>query len=139
MSDASLVARGKVVKLVHVGTVARSTSAAERFYGELLGLQRSSTKSLAPALARQLFGIERELTILNFIGDGAHFEVFVDQSAAPIETISHVCLEVDALDRLVERARSMGFPVLRAVKGAGWVTFLEDDEGHRFELKQSSS
>jgi catechol 2,3-dioxygenase-like lactoylglutathione lyase family enzyme len=125
------------MKLLHVGTVARSAQAAERFYGELLGLKRASTKSLAPALAQQLFGVERELSILNFVGDGAHFEVFVDEFATPSGRIAHVCLEVEDLDRLIERARSMNFPILRVAKGSSWVTFLDDDNGHRFELKSA--
>jgi len=126
------------MKVRHIGIVCRHEAAATRFYAGLLGLKQADTKTVAAALARQLFDIDAELRIANYIGDGIHFEVFFhdDPQESP-GRIAHVCLEVADLDTLVDRARAMNITVLQVSRGEGWVTFIEDDDGHRFELKQA--
>ena len=125
------------MKVRHVGIVCRCETAATRFYGDLLGLRQADPKTVPAALAQQLFGINAELRIANYIGDGVHFEIFFgDDLHESSGRIAHVCLEVAELDTLLERARSMNVTVLRVSRGEGWVTFIEDDDGHRFELKQ---
>jgi catechol 2,3-dioxygenase-like lactoylglutathione lyase family enzyme len=126
------------MKVRHIGIVCRREAAATRFFGDLLGLKQADTKTVPAALAQQLFGIDAELRIADYVGDGIHFEIFFrdDLQESP-GRIAHVCLEVAELDTLVERARAMNVTVLRVSKGEGWVTFIEDDDGHRFELKQA--
>ena len=125
------------MKVRHIGIVCRREAAAARFYGDLLGLRQGDTKTVPAALAQQLFGIDAGLRIANYIGDGVHFEVFFgDDLPESPGRVAHVCLEVAELDTLLERARSMNIAVLRVSRGDGWVTFIEDDDGHRFELKQ---
>jgi catechol 2,3-dioxygenase-like lactoylglutathione lyase family enzyme len=126
------------MKAVHIGIVCRRGAAATRFYGDLLGLKQANTKTVSAGLAQQLFGIDAELRIANYVGDELHFEIFFsnDLEDSP-GRIAHVCLEVAELETLVERARAMNFTVLRVSKGEGWVTFIEDDDGNRFELKQA--
>ena len=128
------------MKVGHIAIVCRREAAAARFYGDLLGLQKADTKTLPAALTRQLFGIDAELRIANYVGDGIHFEVFFrddpPESAGPI---AHVCLEIAEPDALLERARAINVTVLRVSKGEYWVTFIEDDDGHRFEIKQAQA
>ena len=126
------------MKVKHIGIVCRSEAAARRFFGELLGLKQADTKTVSAHLAQQLFGFDAELRIANYVGDAVHFEIFFrDHLQEASGRIAHVCLEVAELDTLVERARAMNVTVLRVAKGDGWVTFIEDDDGHRFELKQA--
>jgi catechol 2,3-dioxygenase-like lactoylglutathione lyase family enzyme len=126
------------MKVRHIGIVCRDEAAASTFYGELLGLKQASTKTVSAALAQQLFGIDAELRIANYVGNGIHFEIFFsdDPSQSP-GRVSHVCLEVAELDALVEQAQAMSVTVVRVSKGERWVTFIEDDSGNRFELKQA--
>ena len=128
------------MKVGHIGIVCRSEAAAARFFGDLLGLRKASTKLLPAALARQLFGIDAEVPIANYVGDGIHFEVlFHDHRPASSGPIAHVCLEIAEPDAFLERARAMNVTILRAAKGEGWVTFIEDDDGHWFEIKQAQA
>jgi len=126
------------MKVRHIGIVCRHEAAAATFYGELLGLRQANTKTVSAALAQQLFGIEAELRIANYVGDGIHFEIFFsdDPSESP-GRVAHVCLEVAELDALVERAQAMNVTVLRVPRGERWVTFIEDNSGNRFELQQA--
>ncbi len=126
------------MKVRHIGIVCRREAAAKRFFGDLLGLKQADTKTVSAALSQQLFGVDAELRIANYVGNGIHFEIFFhDDPPESPGRIAHVCLEVAELDTLVERARAMKVTVLRVSKGEGWVTFIEDDDGHRFELKQA--
>jgi catechol 2,3-dioxygenase-like lactoylglutathione lyase family enzyme len=127
------------MKVGHIGIVCRREREAERFFTELLGMTKSDRKTIPAALARSVFGIDAELQVANYVGDGIHFEVFLRDDPPEIpESIAHVCLEIDDLDALLARARAMNVTVLRVPKGEGWVTFIEDHDGHRFEIKQAA-
>ncbi|MBN2197517.1 MAG: VOC family protein [Polyangiaceae bacterium] len=124
------------VEVGHLGIVCRSAPIAARFYGELLGLRLANTKTLPAALARDLFGVDAELPIVNYVGDRIHFEIFLhDDLAGGNGSIAHTCLECSDPEALVERARAMGYSVCRAPRGDGWVTLIDDLDGHRFEIK----
>lgn len=126
------------MRLGHVALVCRSEPAAARFYGEFLKLTLRDTKTAPAALSRQLFGVDAEIPIANYVGDGIHFEVFFrdDPKDAP-GRIAHVCIEVAEPEALFERARAMGVTVLRAPRGDRWVTFVQDEDGNRFEVKRA--
>ena len=124
-------------KIVHVGIVCESEACAARFYSELLGLEVAYTKTVPPALALPLFGIDADLSILNYVGPGAHFEIFIHAQGRRGSSIPHVCLEVTDLGEFVERAQTLGFPVTRVPRGDGWVTFIDDSDGNRFEIRQA--
>ena len=128
------------MKVAHVALVCRSEKAAARFYGKFLGLKAASSKTVPAELSRQLFGIDAELQIGNYVGETTHFELFFlgDPEQAP-GRVAHVCLEVADSDALLERARAMNVTVLKVSKGEGWVTFIEDDDGNRFEIKQAQA
>jgi catechol 2,3-dioxygenase-like lactoylglutathione lyase family enzyme len=127
------------MKVGHIGLVCRSEQGAARFFGEFLGLTRRDEKTSPATLSGPLFGIDAELKIANYVGDGIHVEVFfrADPQESP-GRIAHVCLEVAEFDALLKRAEAMNVTVLRVPKGEGWVTFIEDDDGHRFEIKKTT-
>ncbi|HTP28173.1 MAG TPA: VOC family protein [Anaeromyxobacteraceae bacterium] len=124
------------MKLRHVGLVCRSESVADHFYRDLLGLKKSERKEIPASLARPLFGVDSEIALFYYTGDGFQVEVFIHE--APGETpgrIAHACLEVDEYDQLLTQARTLGFKVTRLAKGTGFVSFLDDMDGNRFEIK----
>jgi catechol 2,3-dioxygenase-like lactoylglutathione lyase family enzyme len=124
----------------HIGLVCRREEQADRFFVDFLGLEKSDKRTIPASLSRPLFGIDTALEVANYFGGGIHFEVFLRDD--PQETPSrfgHVCLEIDGLDAFLERARNMNVTVLRVPKGEGWVTFIEDYDGHRFEVKQAGA
>jgi catechol 2,3-dioxygenase-like lactoylglutathione lyase family enzyme len=128
------------MKVKHIGIVCRREPEADKFFGELLKLEKSNRVTIAASLSQAIFGIEVEaaLEVVNYVGSGLHFEVFLrdDAQEAP-GRIAHVCLEIDEPDALLERARAMNVTVLRVPKGEGWVTFIKDSDGHLFEIKKA--
>ena len=63
--------------LLHVALTSGSEERADAFYVGLLGLKKAGPKILPTEIGRTLFGIDRELTVINYTGGSAHFEVFV--------------------------------------------------------------
>ena len=124
------------MKLKHIGLVCRSESFADRFYRDLLGLQKSEPREISASLARPLFGVDSDVASFYYTGDGFQVEVFIHEAAGETPgRIAHACLEVEDPDQLLTRARAVGFPVTRLAKGTGFVSFLDDMDGNRFEIK----
>ena len=121
----------------HVALVCSSEKNADRFYMELLGLEKSVPKILSAELVRAIFNIESEMTVINYAGEKVRFEIFIaDQGNAPDAIpLPHVCLEVKEIDKLVEKCRAMGFEVILAPKGERILTFILDHDRNLFEIK----
>ena len=125
--------------LRHIGLVCSSEENAKRFYGDILGLTRLNTKQAPASLSEALFGLDTELTIINYGAEGVHFEVFIrPEYRNPSARIEHVCLEVAEMQPFVEKCGEQGVDVLRVPKGDGWVTFIADFDGNRFEVKATA-
>jgi catechol 2,3-dioxygenase-like lactoylglutathione lyase family enzyme len=124
------------MKALHYGLACSSEDTADRFYEKFLGLKKSEPNVIPAALCQPLFGIHSDLTVLNYVGEGLHFEIFIHSGMRPSrESPTHVCLEVEALDAFIERGRATGVPVIRVPKGDRWVTFIQDYDGNLFEIK----
>ncbi|MCK9458094.1 MAG: VOC family protein [Proteobacteria bacterium] len=125
------------MRIHHIGLCCRREEDADRFYRDLLGLEKADGGTVPAPLMRQLFGIDRAIDKRNYAGAGLVFEIFFrDAPEGTGDRIPHVCLDVADPDALADRARAMGFPVLRVPKGEGFVTFIDDANGNRFEIKK---
>ena len=62
--------------LQHVALTCSSEEKADKFYQDLLGLQKSEPKIIPPALSKALFDINSELKIINYLDENLHFEIF---------------------------------------------------------------
>ena len=122
------------MELSHVAVACGSEENADRFYADLLGLRKAEPKRLPVAIGRALFGIERELTIINYLGDSARVEVFICP-AAP-KTVEHSCLAVDDLGEFLRRCEELGIETIRLPKGETIITFVRDRDGNLFEIKE---
>jgi catechol 2,3-dioxygenase-like lactoylglutathione lyase family enzyme len=122
--------------LLHVGLTSSSEEEANRFYVDLLGLKRGEPKVLAAEICRAIFGVDRELTVVNYVGESAHFEVFVcDEAPMPARQIEHACVAVENLPAFLRKCDALDVEVIRAVKGESLITFIKDADGNLFEIK----
>ena len=125
------------MKLLHVGLAASSQERADRFYADLLGLEKAEPKTLPAEIGRALFGVDHELTILNYTGPAAHFEVFVCPAAAtPATRIEHACIAVENLSGFLRRCETAEVEIIRVPKGESLITFIKDADGNLFEIKE---
>ena len=125
--------------LKHVGLACSTEDNADKFYQELLGLNKSEPKMLPSDLSRAIFNIDAELLIINYTGEKVHFEIFI---TGPVDDrsgkIAHQCLEVDDLSAFTEKCRSLGVEIIQVPKGAKVLTFVKDFDGNLFEIKRSA-
>jgi len=123
--------------LLHVALTSSSEDRADGFYVGLLGLKKAEPKILAAEISRAVFGIDRELTVINYVGGSAHFEVFVCRAApAPARRIEHACIAVENLPEFLRKSEKSQFEVIRVPKGESLITFIKDADGNLFEIKE---
>lgn len=128
------------MKLHHLALARTSEAASDRFYVGLLGLERRREKRVDAELCRTLFGVAREHRLIDYAGDGVQFEIFL---VPPGETapagVAHVCLEVGDAAGLIARCKAAGLEVREVVRGERRVTFVVDEDGNLYEIKQRAS
>jgi catechol 2,3-dioxygenase-like lactoylglutathione lyase family enzyme len=123
--------------LLHVGLTSSSEDRADGFYVDLLGLKKAEPKVLAAGICQAIFGFDRELTVINYVGESAHFEVFVyDPSSTPVRRIEHACIAVENLSEFLRRCERLNFEIIRVRKGESLITFIKDADGNQFEIKE---
>ena len=123
----------------HVGLTCSSEENSDKFYKNLLGLEKSGPKTLPAELARAIFNLDAELQIINYMDENIHFEIFItNRFSTSSRQIEHLCLEVDDLSGFIEKCRGLSVEVARIPKGDKTLTFIKDYDGNLFEIKRSA-
>ena len=122
--------------LKHVGLTCSTQDNADKFYRDVLGLNKLEPKTLPSDLCQAIFNLDAELQIINYLDDHIHFEIFItNQFSTSQRQIEHQCIEVDDLEEFIGKCRSMGVEVARIPKGVKTLTFVKDFDGNLFEIK----
>ena len=123
--------------LRHVALACSSEKKSDRFYKDLLGLQKSEPKILPVALSSAIFNIDSELVMINYQNEQVHFEIFItDLSVTRSRQIEHTCLEIDDLPSFLKKCNALGVDISQIPKGNRTLTFIRDPDGNLFEIKQ---
>ena len=126
------------MRIMHIGVVCRSERNADLFYGKILGLARQELKTIPVSIVKPLFGCDSPLPAINYVGTELRVEVFLaNHPAEPACRLSHTCIDVENVKALTEKAALHGLTVQRIPNGDGWVVFLDDNDGNRFEIKEA--
>jgi len=122
--------------LRHVALTCSSEENSDRFFKNLLDLEKSEPKILPGSLAKAIFDIEAELLMINYRSQQVHFEIFISgDSENNIKQIAHVCLEVDDLETFLKKCRDLNVEMSQIPKGDRTITFIRDYDGNLFEIK----
>ena len=121
--------------LRHVGLTCGTEDNADKFYRDLLGLNKSEPKTLPPDLSKAIFNLDAELQMINYMDENIHFEIFITNrhSTTPSQ-IDHQCLEVENRSVFIEKCRSLGVETALIPKGDKTLTFIKDFDGNLFEI-----
>ena len=126
--------------LKHAGLTCSNEENADKFYRDLLGLNKSEPKTLPPDLSKAIFNLDAELQMINYMNEHSHFEIFIIPQSRPSRwQIDHLCLEVADLDGFIAKCRSMQVEVTLIPKGDKTLTFIKDFDGNLFEITQQKS
>ncbi len=125
------------MRLLHVGLTSSSEKSADRFFGELLGMEKSEPKTVSAQMAKAIFQVDSALKVVNYSGDHTHFEIFI---GAPEKNngrqIAHVCIGVNNLATFLSKCRALKVSVSQVPRGDSFLTFVRDDAGNIFEIKE---
>ncbi|OPX38579.1 MAG: hypothetical protein B1H13_11080 [Desulfobacteraceae bacterium 4484_190.3] len=111
------------MKLHHVAVVCSSLKNADRFYGEILGLQQIDA--------------DLECQFILYENENFTIEVFIIPAAQQkITPIAHLCLEVDNKEKFAKNCQANGLVVKKIPRGNSLLIFVKDYDGNLFEIKE---
>lgn len=117
-------------RLAHINIGATDLAASERFYTEVLGMEKA-------------FDFVKEGEPFGFYvkaGNTTFIEVFIQNEppTSDIMLLKHFCLEVEDLDAVIETIRSRGWDVTDKKQGVdqSWQAWVTDPSGVRIEIMQ---
>ena len=117
-------------RLAHVCIGATNLAETERFYVDLLGMEK----------AFDFYRRGEQIGFYISAGQSTFIEVFVDNDEVEDERplIRHFCLEVENLDAVIEALEGKGIDVSEKKLGGdgAWQAWITDPSGVRFELMQ---
>jgi len=125
------------MEIIHTGLAVSSEEKADRFFIDILGLEKSEPKIIDKKLTQAIFGINNELFVIHYQGGTVHYEIFVYQEyKAPEKQVAHSCIKVTDLAKIVNKCREAGVRVVEVPKGSVVVIFISDYDGNLFEVKE---
>ena len=121
-------------KLVYTGIRVKDLEKSVEFYTGILGMKETGRSSIEAAggkvvnLASAEGGHEIEL---NYYEKGSKF----DTAYVPGEGLDHLAFQVDDLDKALEEAKMLGYPMVLEMKGttSRWA-YIQDPNGIYIEL-----
>jgi catechol 2,3-dioxygenase-like lactoylglutathione lyase family enzyme len=125
------------MRLIHAGLVSSSEDTADRFFGAVLGLEKTRKSQLPAELADRLFGVDAGCEIVYYECGDFEIEVFLTGRPEAVDgRISHLCLEVASRPELLASCAAAGIAVRDVPKGDSSVVFIVDEDGNLYEIKE---
>ena len=128
------------MKIDHVAVGSNSEQDADKFFSELLGLKKTRSFSISADLNEQFFGLKQEQQILRYGNGDLNFEVFITGNTELAKDIfSHPCVVIDKRDEFLNKALTLGFPVIKVPRkdSEGYYLFIKDLFDNLYEIKES--
>jgi len=126
--------------LRHVALTCSSEENSDRFYKDLLGLEKLEPKILPSSLSRAIFNIDNELRMINYTGKAVHFEIFIAKdSKRSANPIAHVAIEIDDQEAFLKKCAEVDVNVSQIPRGDRTLIFIRDFDGNLFEIKHKQS
>ena len=127
------------MKIEHLALGYNSQEEADKFFMELLGLNKIRSKTVPPELMEKFFSVKKEYGFVVYGDDDLNFEVFITNDKSKANDIfTHSCLLIENRDDFVNKATSMGYDMVKVPRqdGNGYYLFLKDSFNNLYEIKE---
>ncbi|MCP4345573.1 MAG: hypothetical protein GY795_08605 [Desulfobacterales bacterium] len=125
--------------LNHVALVCSSEDNSDRFFQEVLGLEKMQSKTIPSYLSELIFGFEGEYKLINYGNDSIRFEIFLsNRQHTEVKKLDHVCIEVEHIGKFLTKCAKMRIEIIRIPKGDSLLVFIRDYDGNLFEIKEKN-
>lgn len=128
----------KIEKIDHIAVCANSEVDSDKFFMELLGLKKSRSFIVSANKMVKFFGVNKDQNFIRYENMNFGVEVIITEDDSKAKDIyTHPCLIIEERDKLVEKAHSMGFPVIKVPRdsGSGYYLFIKDNYDNLYEIK----
>ncbi|MFX1495703.1 MAG: VOC family protein [Promethearchaeota archaeon] len=126
------------MRIEHIAVASNSEKSSDKFFIDLLGLRKVRTFIVNENLIEKFFGTKKEQEIIRYSDEKINIEVFItkDNSSAK-DKFTHSCLIIEDRDRLVSKARLMGYDVIKVPRENSdiYYLFIKDSYGNLYEIK----
>lgn len=126
------------MKIEHIAVAANSIEESDKFFIDLLGLKKEKNFTVNQDLMEKFFGIAKTQEIISYSNNDVNLEVFITKDDSRAKDIfTHSCLILEERDKLILRANSLGFKVIKVPREHrdNFYLFLKDSFGNLFEIK----
>ena len=127
------------MKVEHIAIGYNSEEEADRFFINLLGLEKGRSKFVSADLMKDFFGVRNEHKFIVYSSNQAIFEVFITNNKTRAQDIfTHSCLLVEDREKLLSKASSMGYKIIKVPRkdGNGYYLFIRDLFRNLYEIKE---
>ncbi|TFF90286.1 MAG: VOC family protein [Promethearchaeota archaeon] len=126
-------------KLNHIALISHSEAESDKFYVDLLGLEKKYTFNVNSKLMNSIFGINKEMKVVRYGNDNYDLEIFITEDLKVDEnSISHIGITVEDKEEFLKKSQSLGFRVNKILKKDEdtYYLFVRDASGNYFEIKE---
>jgi catechol 2,3-dioxygenase-like lactoylglutathione lyase family enzyme len=126
------------LKLEHIALASNSEEESDKFFIDLLGLEKVKTFEVDKKKMSQFFDIKESHNFIRYQQQEFSVEVIVTNSLEKAkDRFTHTCIIVENSIKLIEKAIEMGYLTIKVPrdKGNGYYLFLRDNFGNLFEIK----
>jgi len=129
------------LKIDHIAIASNSMEDSDKFFVDLLGLNKTRLFTVNSELMKEFFGENKEHSFVRYENNNMAVEVVINTNRSKANDIfTHSCLIVEDLnvEDLITKAKTMGFKtvkVARKEKG-GYYYFIKDLYNNLYEIKK---
>ena len=125
------------MKLEHIAVAANSEADADKFFVQLLGMEKARSFEVSDELMEQFFGLKKAHRAIRYEDEHLNAEVFITDENSKVQDIfTHNCLLVEDPEDLLNRGRGMGLETIKVPRqGPGFYYFIKDFFGNLYEIK----
>ncbi|MFQ6083079.1 MAG: VOC family protein [Candidatus Aminicenantia bacterium] len=125
--------------LNHIALVSSSEIKADKFYKDVLGLEKTRKFSVPKNLAKQIFNLNKEYQVIVYSHDNLKIEVFIGEEELRNNLpLRHIGLEIEDREALIAKCQAMNIKAIKVPKGNSFYLFIKDDDDNLFEIKEKS-
>jgi len=126
-------------KVEHIAVALNTEKDADKFFIELLDLNKIRSFTVSADLMEMFFRVSKEQKVIRYEKGALSFEVFItDDKSEANDIFTHSCLLINNPHEFIDRASSMGFEIIKVPRkdGNGYYFFVKDSFHNLYEIKQ---
>lgn len=128
------------LKIDHIAIASNSIEDSDKFFVDLLGLNKTRTFSVNADLMKEFFGVNKEHSFIRYENNNMAVEVVINKKRSKANDIfTHSCLIVDDnVEEFINKAKSMGFKTVKVARKEkeGYYYFINDFYNNLYEIKK---